>query len=1386
MQTNSGNIGFPGLPPPMGLPLPPDNNGFPPPPQLPTGNLNSGITLLPPPPMPGMPPLPPSATASSSSNYMSSGTLPPFQQVSSGDSGMVLPPFVGLSSGGSNGNLPPFPGPTNTMPPTSPGSGLSSGQLPMINSSSQSGFLLPPLPGQTGSALYQSSSQSLLPSPPATDSKSLNSKEKSEKSEKVDSSDYDYDYSSSESDKKKTTPPKAQNTPPGFPLPPQLSPKEQNTNQTPPIPSFGAAALPPMPQSNDYGQPNSMFKPNPPPFPSGGLPPMPPPPSQELPSKPVQPPFPSGGLPPMPPPTSQDNISKPIPPFSAGGMAPLPSPTSDSSSKPNPPPFSSGRPSATISPSAKQPFASGEGNTRPSLPPFASGIARNTAPLDLGPPPKPTPPPFAYDSRSGQNLPSLPPMPGSAPVTPTADSRFNSPFAALPKNTSSNMNNSQRDPSRKDSLPPFAGLNMMPVENRPRQSESQIVNTSKQSSSSSDEEMQEQEHEDLTNLQSVGIANYTSTFNGPLPLQVNPDQSVPIAPILQQYPRKETSIMSSGKVFNNQPNSKNAKNDDFESVISSFTGITNTILQPPTIGMSQMNYVPRNFTLEQVSGPEGIEIPKTELYVSPYSPMNQTNKIELMPPPDETMIFGFTGPVVRANVLSAAAGQVCAIPGQITSYDNEPPPFYHPFVANVINLPPITPHTPVRGARYSPNMGSIQSFIDQQPPLSIIEIPAGRYNESLFIRKSLFIRGAGVEFYSTGDICLNVSAPEVFIEGIKFVNQPSGKESMVQNCAFIAKSCAFIGGTNAALSFNGKSYATIDHCQFSDAGFGINMMRTSCLSIYSSEIHNMSGPAIYASEQTRLHAENCNIRKVGQGINLSKQAIASIIKCNIQDVKDIGIDLVTNKSDIYIADTKITYCGKAGLYMRQSSRATIAGCEFMGRVAILMELNSRLISFKNKFTGTSAANQMIGIKTKARFYSNDDTFTGTSQFSIVANGYCYLRGSNFTAIEGNAVIVDHGESTFINCLFTSISKTSIRIQNGKIKCYTSRFTKSGGPMLALIKAEGFIKHSSFSACSGSSIMMSFANDLLLEDIEVTGSANCAMELDNSSPKAVDCQFRNNAENGVFVEKNCNPTFEFCVFSENRKNGITIINHCNATFVNCLVNGNESHGLALNSDCTLVSTTFSDNSKYNMQIDGGNITMTLCNFKKSETNIVISSQQANVDMKHCVVQDATDGLVVQEGARISMVQTQAMKFSHACLTVQKGSFATLNGCTFSSTQGPGNVLATYDATINCTGGLVTKSQCGFNISKNSRLNIDGTKICNCTQGIASTSCIVNVMEAEIIENKDGMRLINSSGSVKKCNISGNNGYGIVLEKCNDNVVMEMNSFNINKQDNIQVK
>lgn len=1387
MNYNSGNV-FPGLPPPpMGLPpAPGQNGGFPPPPGPPMmQNSNPGLQPM---GLPGLPPIP-------SENQQYDRSLPPFNQGYGmpplGNELNSLPPMGLPAPGGSSGGFPPMqPSPTNSMGglPPPPGnydassSGLPPQAPPLGNSSNQNELRFPPVPGQSGSPLTQASSNSAI--------------HKSRTSKKHDYSDYsddsyDYDYSSSESSEK----PKKNNQPGSLPPPPGAD------AGAPPLPGLPKAppqmAPPPLP-----GKPDDK------PFPHPGKD-LPPPP-QKL----DMPPFPKAPSQMGPPPIPTEKKAPPLPPkpenppspkdLSSGGLQ-LPTDVPTLPPRQNPPPFNGLPPP----PKPEEQLV---------LPPFNPGPS---TPPELQAPPKPTPPPFAgvplnipstsvFDSKhKSPNMPALPPMPAlSSPTPDPRSSPFSSnaraqlpPFSGLPPMP----NDPKAKEARKDSLPPFAGLPPMPVDNRPK-SDIKVEKKSGSSESSDNEDKdkpsiideQDQDDIDVAVYNSSGIADYESTFNRPLPLPPNPDNGVPAAPFLQAL-SPGNDIMTMGLMSVGKHNESRGKQpDDIESILNSFRGKQNQQpiipqkigpANPPKAEDKGLKFTPKRELLDPINGPEGIEIPRSELTIMPYAPPVQTSKVELIPPPDETMIFGFTGPVVRANVLSSAAGQVCAIPGNLIPFDSEPPPFTHPYLANVISLPAITPHTPVRGARYAPNMGTLQAFIDSQPPLSIIEIPAGKYNESLFIRKSLFIRGAGVELYASGDFCLNVTAPEVFIEGIKFVSQPKGQGSSVQNCAFIAKQCAFIGGITAALSLNGKTYATFDHCSFSDAAHGLIVLRSACAAVFFSEFRKLNGNAVYANDQARLHAEGLTIQQAGIGFDLSRQTIASIIKCQIQDIKESGIRLQTITSDIYIGDTKFINCNTSGLILRQNSRASVAGCEFSGcgRSMINMSPNSRLISFKNKFSGSSPDDYGIVISDRARLYSNDDSFTGKSSYFIaVSKGHLYCRGGNFTSIEGEAVVLDHGKGQFVNCLFTSIKKSSIVAQVSIVKCYTSRFTKSGGPMLRALQVEGFIKHSSFSACSGTAIMLDRCeSNFEISDVEVTGSSNGAMRMNMSSPKVIDCQFKNNGENGIVVETDSKALFEFCVFAENRGRGITVVGRCCCTFNNCLVNGNEAAGADIHSDTTFSNCTFTSNEGYNVNIEEGSVSMVLCNLKLSAVNLRVAGPDSNADLKFCNVIEtkAGPGICVEKSARLSVSQTKIIETKHANIAVQNSANATITNCTMSLSQGPACVVGSDNSTIKVLSSTLSKAQCGFNLTKNSNLVCLQSKISQCTQGIRAQNSSINVEECEIFENKDGMRLMGCRGFVKKSSISGNNGYGIVLDKCRNNMELELNSYNINKQDNV---
>lgn len=703
---------------------------------------------------------------------------------------------------------------------------------------------------------------------------------------------------------------------------------------------------------------------------------------------------------------------------------------------------------------------------------------------------------------------------------------------------------------------------------------------------------------------------------------------------------------------------------------------------------------------------------------------------------------------------------------------------------------------------------SIQTAINSAIPNTIIEIPAGVYNEELTIVKPISLRSVGgkVEIHGKGEsdvIIIQSSYCELNNLDIFQGNNKSGNAVTISDGFTKLTNCRIQSELLSSVQVDGQSQVLIEHCSLSGPQNPIllvtdnaivNVKTTDlsntkthgiCIEKYASLIvedckfTDIDNTAIAISDHARVFAKGSHFSQI-RHIAIDNLSTSQVIVdgCSFDNITTCGVNVCGQGHSALVRSSKFTTCNLAGI--KATSNGTIRSLDNhfvdIGSNVMILADNAGLIQAeKNKFEGTSLSS--IGAFSNGQIQCRDLSFINITGHAFLSydkgkieaesclidtqSGQPAVHVRDFSEIKFRQVIINGGQSTGI---FISDHST------GEIVDTKVQNTATIGIELARLNSFR-VSNCDFSNNKVAGISVHDTMSAIFENCEICNNGNigCDVSSSNTSPQFINCHFNNNKEAGCMCQDGPTPQFIRCTFDSSPKIGFCV-KAAKPRLENCAFRHNGSAGISVYSGSNAVFTKceFDSNANFAGQIFGNSSYCKLADCK-------VSNHSQSV------------AFYISDKAKLRCVNTSLVNSGQLHFSVQNATLSCRN-CDMGESKGTGIQLVSSTLKMKQT----TIHECqkvAMIVGNQGNVKIlDNSSIKNNKQAGIICFSDSNVMVKESTIDSNGGIGIQAPEqcelTVEKCTISNHVQYGIIIGK-NTKLNDLGNSFNNNGRKDIEI-
>lgn len=712
--------------------------------------------------------------------------------------------------------------------------------------------------------------------------------------------------------------------------------------------------------------------------------------------------------------------------------------------------------------------------------------------------------------------------------------------------------------------------------------------------------------------------------------------------------------------------------------------------------------------------------------------------------------------------------------------------------------------------QYDPNGGkSIQAVIDNVKNGTVIEIPAGEYNEELTIIKSVALRGIGQVTIKgegkTDTIC--TSNQFVVLENLRLVQIETrgGGALTVQSGYIKATNCVFESVTISAAQIVGDSYGEFNNCTFLNS-YNPCIMLSDKVQGYCSgcEFRGSRTFGALANDNSYLTLENCRSTKNGgSGVSANGNGNVFIQGGTFYDNESSGVE-VTSKGSITIQQA--TICdhenGTGVLVQGADVKVILVESNIKNNqlAGIKVSDGAKLISKSNKYSNAQQ-NVIAYAHMKGWITLDNDEFSGECIAAVATSDAGRIDAKNLDIHDlTNAAVLcyDGGECNIDGATINNCEHTALQFRDNA-DFYVKNVNINGiRDLAAAILNDSKGKMKDCRIVNGQTVGLELTNvkDVKIKRCTFSNNQVCGASIhDDVTCKFDECTFEQNGQFGVDTSSNdVKAEFKHCKFAESPEAIINITNGAQSEFENCTISNGPKIGLnIINSSPTFKGCEITRIGVAAISCSGGATpTFDNCNIHDNE-NFAAQIHQSQTHAKFIETfilnHPKSVAIIALNNAVAEFIRTKFENSFQPHCEIREGATVSLLGCDVGPTDNGTGIQVHSEGILQVDSSRVHElSKIGILVGDKGFAEIKNSAIEHCgTTGILVASGGRMNVSKTILDGNGQLAmqfLPNVDATVTECVIQNHSMFGFVMAR-GANVEYSDNQFTNNGQKDIYI-
>jgi nitrous oxidase accessory protein NosD len=686
---------------------------------------------------------------------------------------------------------------------------------------------------------------------------------------------------------------------------------------------------------------------------------------------------------------------------------------------------------------------------------------------------------------------------------------------------------------------------------------------------------------------------------------------------------------------------------------------------------------------------------------------------------------------------------------------------------------------------YDKSQTTLQQFIENAAPYSVIDLPPGEYVEEITIRKPLYIRGNGaatVTGLGNQDVFF-VAADYVVLDGLAIKQGETRRGGAIVCQAGYLKvvNCRITAGSLSAISASAKATVEIDGCELFDSyNPGLMVQDSAIVQCQNTQVHDGRTNGILVTSEATLYLTNVKVFKHPQsGISVQGKAHLRAKQLDVYGNVQGGIEILTQGS-VVIEDSSVhDQASGTGILVNGASGAIVRRTQFARNSMASLKVDHATVvrSEENRYADAESS-VLIIVHDRSYVLSEGDYATGTGTAAIAVFNNGTFDGTKLTlenVAGAGALVYETGMMKLKDSKLVRSGKIGFQVRDASfIEFDGVEISEVPGALMILTEVSGFVRNSKF--IGGGSI-----------GVEVTQTE--VFEFTN-------CHFEGQQGAGISLRGRNQLQFNQCKFNRCGQLGVDLMGKdCTPTFTGCELAGNGLFGFNLAKGChpRIVETVITEAGRMGVSLSGASCTCQKVEIAKCASVGFALSDQAQAIFEGCNIHsNGMFGIQVNgQGAKFQASGTTfANHVGQTGISVigLGGGAGFCTGCTFVNAMNPhielrqGSTVTLENCDVGATtsgigaqahdGGILELSGTKFHglskfavmVGENGVLKATNSTISECGVGGLYTNPGANVELTGCTFEKNGQYAMQLTGGIVKtshCVIRNHSTFGIVV-------------------------